>query len=110
MSFYIDKETLKANGADSYYFVDFGVSKDNCEKDCVMWEIVEKDNSFEVSEKILKQPLTYGQHIDYMETRIEAKTITSDKYCAAGTASLINNKKIIGGKVFQECYKIDKFR
>ena len=95
---------MEANGADSYYFVELGESKDNCEKDCVIWQIVEKDNSLEVSEKTLEQPLTYGQHIDYMKTRTKAMTIAFDKYCAAGTALLVNNKKVIGGKIFQICF------
>lgn len=42
INFYINEETLSNSNAKYYYFQDFCVSKNNCEMDCVVWEIVLK--------------------------------------------------------------------
>lgn len=42
INFYINEETLPSSNAKYYYFQDFGVSKNNCEMDGVVLEIILK--------------------------------------------------------------------
>ena len=106
VSFYIDEDTLSSNDADAYFFRDFGVSRDDCIRDCIMWDIVEMDNNVDLTEKAIREPVTYGQAFEHMTTRIGPKKLAPGKYCAGGTASLIKNNTAIAGKLFHKCFDI----
>mgnify|MGYP006909081070 CR=1 FL=1 len=107
ISFYIDEKTLDSHEANGYYFVDFGVSKDSCDEDCVVWEITEKDDISGNPNSRLNRPLIYGQNIEHMLTKIKAQPLLPGKYCAAGTAALLYENKVIDGKIFHKCFSIN---
>lgn len=107
VTFYISEKTLDSHKANGYYFVDFGVSKDSCDKDCVVWEITEKDDISGNTKKRLNRPLIYGRNIEHMHTKTKAQPLLPGKYCAAGTASLLYDNKVIDGKIFHKCFSIN---
>ena len=85
INFYINEETLSNANAKYYYFQDFGVSKNNCEMDCVVWEIVLKKNITLAELKAGQFSIQYGEVPVGCEERHKSEVLSPGIYSAGGT-------------------------
>lgn len=84
----------KQDGGDVLAIQDFAVQKTQCETDCTMWSLVNKlDKNGELTITHLSQGvIRYGEIIEDLDTKVEAKELASGVYSAGGTAVFLDSK------------------
>lgn len=75
------------------------VTKDECSKDCVVWEMVRPidSNTDLIEENFIKFPIRYGVTPPNMQTRVLTE-LRKGRYGATASIAMIKNGKIIDSK------------
>lgn len=84
------------------------VTKDECSKDCVVWEMVRPigSNTDLIEENFIKFPIPYGVTLPNMQTRVLTK-LRKGTYGATASIAMIKNGKIIDSKRIGAVFTIE---
>ena len=91
------------------YLYDISVGKDECNNDCIMWEMVrDKDTSQTITqEEIIKFPVVYGMAIYPMKNRLGPRPLVPGKYYITASMATVENMKISKSKPVHTVFEVD---
>lgn len=106
--FSLTEDTLSELKTKHYIFQNFGVEKDNCETDCIVWEIALSQDIQLKNINPGESAIHYGITPDNFNNRHKAQILTAGKYTAGGTISYIDTENQLKGKSFFLKFEIIK--
>jgi len=97
-------ESIKADK--KYLLYDIGVSKLNCSSNCVVWEMLRKEEYFDSNAYPLEASyVVYGETLEAMKSVVGPNDLSTGEYSVAANVSLVLDDKFIKSELF-----ISKFR
>lgn len=101
--------TLPASelGSDKHYILyDVAVTDEQCQQDCVFWEMVRQSEPTPPLEKyFINFPITYGQPLANMQVR-KHKPVKPGQYSVVATIGIVSNSKVVDSKSIHKKFTI----
>ena len=109
ISFSLTNLDTSGAGTNSYLLYSIGVTRIDCERDCIMWEMMRDKKYYDSYEHALTSAIfEYGFKPEAMYNLVEPVALTAGKYTVIVNAALLKNNKLIRSNVLSKQFALIK--